>query len=120
MRATLPGDFIIAEALDDYAFGADVQREADESIEWASLFIWYDTYYWDIEWVCGPWATHNLSLEQLWACMHNAKTVTAIGASKWSQSRAERVRERLGWYCSPVETPKRGVVVPLVMKRLSD
>jgi len=43
MKPALTGRYILTEALDDYAFGAAVAREADESIDWSSLFFWYDT-----------------------------------------------------------------------------
>ena len=90
MRNHLSDAFAIAEGMDDYAFGAEIQQEADRSIEWASLWPWFDGHRWDIEWVCGKYAMHKFSLEQLWACMYHAEKVTPLGSSKWFKSRARR------------------------------
>ena len=94
MRDHLSDAFAIAEGLDDYAFGAEIQQEADRAIEWASLFRWFDSHWWDIRWVCGEYAMRNLSLEQLWACMYHAEKVTPLGSSEWFRSRATRFTAR--------------------------
>ena len=34
MKATLSGDYLVAEGLDDYVFGAAVQMECDGDLVW--------------------------------------------------------------------------------------
>lgn len=104
MKPVMPREAEIAEALDDIAFGESVQREADWENSFSggpcSLFYWFLNNYWELQWACGERAVMTLDLEMLWAAVHHPDRVTPLGAGKWFQSRARRLQEPTGWYCS--------------------
>ena len=80
MKATLSGDYLVAEGLDDYRFGRQVQSEAMDAIEWAQLFRWWDSNYWEIHAEIGQ-MVNGLSLEQCWAVMYYPQKFTVL--HKW-------------------------------------
>lgn len=100
MRPLPTDSYILDEALDDYAFGADVQATAVRHIALNALLRWFLANYWELQWACGDRAVRTLDLELLWGCVHSPERVTPLGASKWWQSRAKSLQEPLGWYCS--------------------
>ena len=46
MKAQLSGDYLVAEGLDDYVFGAAVQMEYDDSVVWGEVWhAWHFCFY---------------------------------------------------------------------------
>ena len=80
MKPEIGCDLIIAEGLDDYVFGETVQSEALDSIEWHQLFMWWDTFYWDIHAEIGMYV-NGLSFEQCWAVMYYPEKFAVV--RKW-------------------------------------
>ena len=80
MKPLLTDSYIIDEALDDYAFGEAVVREATDRMDWSSLFYWYDINWHEGYYRVGRmwpklWPSEQ-PLSQMWEWFHcNEKAV---------------------------------------------
>jgi len=70
MKPLLTDSYIIDEALDDYAFGEAVVREATDRMDWSSLFYWYDINWHEGYYRVGRMWPKNVPLSQQWEWFH--------------------------------------------------
>ena len=82
MKPLLTDRYILNEALDDYAFGEDVVREADKRMDWSALFYWYDTNWHEGYYRVGLlWnALRLFPLCQMWEWFHSNDKAVAHGS----------------------------------------